>query len=148
MAAYMGQACMYVETAMRGYHVYLSKHKLKLGEILTTDLECDPEAIAKDKYAIKLMCEENEQIVGHIPKYLSKLCFKFLQGGGDLDAEVIGKRFNAGQGMGVEVPIELKFSGCKQYVERLRDKLVCALQKEGVETSRKPEIIMHGTQEK
>eukprot|EP00794_Sanderia_malayensis_P013637 gene13637-15063_t len=132
MAAYMGQACMYVETAMRGYHVYLSKHKLTLGEILTTDVECDSEAIAKDKYAIKLMCEENEQIVGHIPKY----------------AEVIGKRFNAGQGMGVEVPIELKFSGCKQYVERLRDKLVCALQKEGVETSRKPEIIMHGTQEK
>ncbi len=37
---------------------------------------------------------------------------------------MIGKRFNAGNGMGVEVPVELRFVGNKQYLERFRSKII------------------------
>ena len=55
--------------------------------------------------------------MGHILKYLSKLCFRFVLDGGDIDAEVIGKKFNAGNGMGVEVPVEWRFSGNKNILK-------------------------------
>ena len=48
---------------------------------------------------MKFMANE-DLTIGHIPKYLSALCFKFVDDGGDIDAEGIGKRFNAGHEMG------------------------------------------------
>ena len=70
-----------------------------------------------DKYAMKYYTSSEEHTVGHIPKYLSKFCFKFVLDGRDIDAEVIGKKFNAGNGMAVEVPVELRFSGNKNTLK-------------------------------
>ena len=66
---------------------------------------------------------------GHIPKYLSKLCFKFVLDGGDIDTELIGKKFNAGSRMGGEVPVQLRFVANKKYLERFRDKMETDLKK-------------------
>ena len=118
----------FLETVVRGYHAYLSTYKLTLGEILV--ITPDPDSVMHDKYVMKYTTKEEEHIVGHIPKHLSRLCFKFIEDGGELDAEVIGKRFNAGNGIGVEVPVELSFVGNKQYFEKFRSKMISAIRAE------------------
>eukprot|EP00795_Rhopilema_esculentum_P009982 gene9982-18605_t len=110
----------FLETVVRGYHAYLSTYKLTLGEILV--ITPDPDSVMHDKYVMKYTTMEEEHIVGHIPKHLSRLCFKFIEDGGELDAEVIGKMFNAGNGMGVEVPVESSSVGNKQYLEKFSPK--------------------------
>eukprot|EP00112_Aurelia_sp_Birch-Aquarium-sp1_P016954 Seg3886.3 transcript_id=Seg3886.3/GoldUCD/mRNA.D3Y31 product="hypothetical protein" protein_id=Seg3886.3/GoldUCD/D3Y31 len=115
----------FLETVVRGYHAYLSTYKLTLGEILV--ITPDPDAVMHDKYVMKYTTKEEER---HIPKHLSRHCFKCIEDGGELDAEVIGKRLNAGNGMGVEVPVELSFVGNKQYLERFRSKMISAIRAE------------------
>ena len=41
----------------------------------------------------------------------------------DLDGEIIGKRFNTRTGLGVEVPIELRFVGNQKYLQKLSLKI-------------------------
>ena len=43
-------------------------------------------ALVEDKYAIAII--SNDQTVGHVPKFLSKLCFLFLKHGATLTAKV------------------------------------------------------------
>lgn len=47
----------------------------------------------------------------------------FLSDGGEAEAEVIGCHFNAGAGMGLEVPIDIKFCGTFPYLWNLRKEL-------------------------
>ena len=83
-------------------------HRMTLGEVL--EVEPDAHAVEYDIHAVKFISNKEEHhTVGHIPKYLSELCFEFFEDGGDLEAEVIGKIFNGGKGTGVEVPVDLKF---------------------------------------
>ena len=49
-----------------------------------------PGALVQDKYAIAL--EQKNVIVGHIPKFLSKITYFYLKHGGDLLVKIIGKR--------------------------------------------------------
>lgn len=123
----MADYCMFLESVIRGYHVYLKDHTLTLGEILT--VESDPESVNPDKFGMKFISSE-EDTVGHIPKHISEICFCFVEDGGQIDAEVIGKRFNSGDGMGVEVPVEIRFVGNKQYLKKIRRKLQLAVQAE------------------
>ena len=109
------------------YHAYLAKYTLTLGEILT--VESDPECINHDKFVMKFSSSQ-EDTVGHVPRHLSEICFMFVEDGGQLDAEVIGKRFNAGGRMGIKVPIELRFTGNMQYLNKLKKKLAKAVQAE------------------
>ncbi len=76
------------------------------------------------------MSPAREKTDGHIPKHLSQLCFKFVDDGGELEAEVIGKRFNAGEGKEEEVPVELRSSGNKKYLQNLRRKLSSVIEVE------------------
>ena len=85
----MANYSMYLDAVIRGYYAYLHENTLTLGEILT--VENDAEAVQHDKFAMKFM-KPKGKTVGHIPKHLSKLCFKFVDDGGQLDAEVIGKK--------------------------------------------------------
>ena len=112
--------CLYVETVIRGYHSYLLNHELTLGEVCT--VESDPNGLVHHIYCMKLVAP-NGQTVGHVPKFMSKLCFLFTQDGGELDGEIIGKRFNAGTGLGVEVPIELRFVGNQKHLQKLSPKI-------------------------
>ncbi|CAH3022858.1 unnamed protein product, partial [Porites evermanni] len=47
-------------------------------------------------------------LVGHVPKELSRLFHKFLNDSGELEAECIGNRLNAGKGKGVEIPVDYR----------------------------------------
>lgn len=56
---------------------------------------------AREKYAVAVT-DESGQIVGHVPIEISRLFYKFIQDYGEVQAECIGDRFNAGQGEGLE----------------------------------------------
>ena len=63
-----------------------------------------PGALVQDKHAIAL--KQKDVIVGHIPKFLSKITYFYLKHGGDLLVEITGKRQYSGdlpQG-GMELP--------------------------------------------
>ena len=47
-----------------------------------------------------------------------------------MDGEVIGKKFNTGQGMGVEVPVELRFTGNQKYLTYLKKTIMKAARSE------------------
>ena len=57
---------------------------------MTAQYETRPGALVQDKYAIAL--KEKPMIVGHIPKFLSKITCFYLKHVGDLLVEKIGKR--------------------------------------------------------
>ena len=50
-----------------------------------------------DKYAVAVKNQDGN-LVGHVPKELSRLFHKFLNDFGELEAECIGNRLNAGKG--------------------------------------------------
>ena len=108
----------YGETSLRGYHVY-KDICLTLGEKLFCQEEPDNEY---DEFAVVVQ-NSDEETVGHLPIQISKLVHTFISDGGEAEAEVIGCRFNAGTGMGLEVPIDIKFSGTFPYLRSLRSKL-------------------------
>ena len=79
-----------VECCVRGHHVYQKEWEAEIGSKLTAQYETRPGALVQDKYAIVL--EQKDVIVGHIPKFLSKITYFYLKHGGDLLVEIIGKR--------------------------------------------------------
>ena len=92
-----------------------------MGEILT--IESDPENVSYDKFVMKFMSAE-EDTVEHIPQHLSEICSRFVEAGAKMDAEVIGKRFNSGDELGVQVPVKLRFVGNKKTIKELKKKVV------------------------
>ena len=79
-----------VECCVRGHHVYQKKWEAEIGSKLTAQYETRPGALVQDKYAIAL--KQKDVIVGHIPKFLSKITYFYLKHGGYLLVEIIGKR--------------------------------------------------------
>ena len=79
-----------VECCVRGHHVYQKEWEAEIGSKLTAQYETRPGALVQDKYAIAL--KQKDVIVGHIPKFLSKITYFYLKHGGDLLVEIIGKR--------------------------------------------------------
>ena len=62
----------------------------EIGNKFTAKYETRPGALVQDKYAIAL--KQKDVIIGHIPKFLSKITYFYLKHGGDLLVEIIGKR--------------------------------------------------------
>ena len=62
-----------VECCVRGHHVYQKEWEAEIGRKLTAQYETRPGALVQDKYAIAL--KQKGVIVGHIPKFLSKITF-------------------------------------------------------------------------
>ena len=75
-----------------------------------------------DKYAVAVK-DESGQIVGHVPTEISRPFSKRIRDYGEIEAECIGHRFNAGQGKGLEIPEDYKLIGNQQYLKRLVRKL-------------------------
>ena len=67
--------------------------------------------------------DESGQIVGHVPIEISRLFSKFIHDYGEVEAECIGHPFNAGQGKGLEIPVDYKLTGNQLYLKRLVRKL-------------------------
>lgn len=110
---------MYIEATVRGYHAYLDNASVRIGEILTSEMELDN---PHDKYAVAVKNQDGN-LVGHGPKELSRLFHEFLNDSGEREAECIGNRLNAGKGKGVEIPVDYRLVANDSYLVRLKRKL-------------------------
>lgn len=117
----------YVQASVRGYHAYFVDATVYIGEVM--DCEMEPEN-DHDRYAVAVR-NKDEKIVGHVPVELSKIFHKFLSQHGKIEAECIGSRFNAGQGKGLELPVDYRLVGNARYLRKLITKLQKKLEKEG-----------------
>ena len=66
-----------VQCCIRGYHTCQAQWNAEVGAKLNTASDTRPAALAEDKYAIAV--KHDEQTVGHVPKFLSKLTFFFFE---------------------------------------------------------------------
>ena len=108
-----------MESSIRGYNAYFKVSTVCVGDLMMCEIEEDN---AHDKYAVAVK-DESGQIVGHVPIEISRLFSKFICDYGEMEAECIGYRFNAGQGKGLEIPVDYKLIGNQLYLKRLVRKL-------------------------
>ena len=80
-----------------------------------------------DKYAAAIVAIDHfkrEEVVGHVPLFLSKTLNKFLRLPGSYACcKVTGTRINKGIGVGLEIPIEITFVGKEMATECLKKAL-------------------------
>ena len=111
------------ETQIKGHHVYKDIWAPELGEHL--EVQCEPENPV-DKYAVCLKTS-NGAIVGHLKKGKSgrfaKTIFYYLRSHpqANCTAKVTGKRFNLGDGEGLQVPCILQFTGERKFISVLKE---------------------------
>ena len=78
-----------------------------------------------DKYAVSVL--HDDRVVGHLKQGKSgrfaKTIFYFLRADIYSSCTVIGKAINLGDGEGMQVPCQLKFTGQEKYVEILQKEL-------------------------
>ena len=100
---------------IRSYRIYnWAQWTAEIGSILTSEPEKGPGTLVEDRYAIAII--SNNQTVGHVPKFLSKLTFFFLKHGVMLTVKVTGERrysFDLPQG-GMEIPAEFIYKSEKK----------------------------------
>eukprot|EP00112_Aurelia_sp_Birch-Aquarium-sp1_P022719 Seg650.6 transcript_id=Seg650.6/GoldUCD/mRNA.D3Y31 product="hypothetical protein" protein_id=Seg650.6/GoldUCD/D3Y31 len=109
---------MFVESSIRGYHAY-KEEEVFVGEIMI----CEPEEDnGYDEYAVSVE-KENSKMVGHVPIELSRVFCNFLKDYGEVEAECIGSRYNAGAGKGLELPVDYKLIGTYKYLIRVKKEI-------------------------
>ena len=116
---------------IRGYHIYnWAQWTAEIASILTSEPEKRPGALVEDRYAIAII--SNDQTVGHVSKFLSKLTFFFLKHRGTLTVKVTGERrysFDLAQG-GMEIPAEFIYkSEIKELSDQMKEKTLEELKK-------------------
>ena len=116
---------------IRGYHIYnWAQWTAEIRSILTSKPEKRPGVLVEDRYAISII--SNNQTVGHVPKFLSKLTFFFLKLGGTLTVNVTGERrysFDLAQG-GMEIPAEFIYkSEKKELSDQMKEKTLEEIKK-------------------
>ena len=102
---------------IRGYHVYQTIWEVRIGEVLTCCREANN---AKDRYAVCVL--KNDEIVGHLPKKVSKLFSLFIRRSGSITCEVTGSRqysHDLVQG-GLEIPCLVHFEGDQKELDKLK----------------------------
>ena len=111
------------ETEIKGHPVYKDIWAPELGEHL--EVQCEPENPV-DKYAVCLKTS-NGTIVGHLKKGKSgrfpKTIFNYLRRHPQINctAKVTGKRFNLGDGEGLQLPCILQFTGKRKFISILKE---------------------------
>ena len=110
-------------TQIKGHHVYKNIWTPELDEHL--EVQCEPENPV-DKYAICLKTG-NGATVGHLKKGKSgrfaKTIFYYLRSHPEAKctAKVTGKRFNLGDGEGLQVTCILQFTGQRTSISILKE---------------------------
>lgn len=107
-----------IESAIRGFHQY----KAVWSPILNEQLKVRQEAgNTKDLFAVYLHKYDDNQILGHVPKEISRLCWYFLQHDGEIVCTVSDNRRRSplAQG-GLEIPCKLTFTGKKNNIKKLK----------------------------
>lgn len=95
---------------IRGYHIYNEIWTAIVGE----ELICQREPTnPSDRYAVAVM--RSGQIIGHLPRKVSRACSIFIRRGGSITCVVTGgRRYSSDlpQG-GLEIPCKVKFTAKK-----------------------------------
>ena len=103
-----------LDSFVRGYHAYMDIWTPKFGDE-NLFLKSENEN-THDKFAVAILLEE--QIVGHVPKNLSKIFHQFMKiPNCTISCKVTGKRVNRGAGYGLEIPVQYRFFGAKKAIE-------------------------------
>ena len=103
---------MDVESVVRGHHVYKSLWTPVLDETLTVLPE---ENNIHDRHSVTVM--KDNEIVGHVPRELSRVQYHFLKHSGEVSCVITGRRK---YGVGLEVPCVYKMNGKPRLIERLK----------------------------
>ena len=116
-----------MESEIRGFHVYGSSWKPKIGDFLLTDREVSNE---DDKFAVAVYEQlgiDGKKIVGHLPMEFSRIAAYFIENGGEIACKVTGKRKHSkGPRGGMAIPCKLCWtSSNKRHVKKL-DALIAA----------------------
>ncbi len=109
------------DSEVRGHHIYKSTWTPVFGEILHTEHDImnsfDPFAVATTQHG---------QIVGHMPKEISRVSRFFLQHGGSITCEVTRPRKRSGNSdKGLVVPCTYKYAGKPKLIKRLIKVILC-----------------------
>ena len=102
----MAQERFFINSAVRGFHVYKDYWNPTIGETLLCDMQFGD---IHDPYVVAVV--RGVDIVGHIPRKLSSLCHFFSRNNGTISCQVTGSRcrsIDLPQG-GLEVPCMLTF---------------------------------------
>lgn len=113
-----------VESCVRGFHVYQDVWVPVIGETLPCRRETDN---SEDRYAVAYY--KSEEVVGHVPRKISRLCAAFLRRGGAMKGTVTGtRRYSSDleQG-GMEIPCKLTFTGPPTELQKVQKFFVSAL---------------------
>ena len=111
------------ETQIQGHHIYKDTWAPELGKHL--EVQCEPENPV-DKYAVCLKTS-NGTMAAHLKKGKSgcfaKTTFYYLRSHpqANCTAKVTGKRFNLGDGEGLQVPSILQFTGARKFISVLKE---------------------------
>ena len=79
-----------VECCVRGHHIYQFEWDAKIGKELNASQETRPAALVQDKYAMFLKI--NDVSFGHVPKFLSKICYFDQKHGETIIVRITGER--------------------------------------------------------
>ena len=104
-----------VESCVRGYHYYQNIWDPVIDEVLA----CAPH----DRYAVAVY--KDTQVVGHVARKISTVCYLFLRKGGAIFCVVTDTRrysYDLPQG-GMEIPCLLKFRGNSNILQKIKQLL-------------------------
>ena len=112
-----------INTFSRGYHDNMSVWMPQIGD---DSIFCWTELSNEYEYAVVIVAIDHfkrEEVVGHVPLFLSKkfLCFPGSYG----TCKVTGIKINRGIVVGLEIPIEITFLGKETVTEWLKKALYC-----------------------
>ena len=106
-----------VITAVRGYHVYQEVWSPIIGEAFTCQQENGNE---HDAYSVATIREDDE-VIGHLPREISRVSYFFLAHGGSISGIVTNKRRYCTQRGGMEIPCQLTFLGTRKNIRKLKN---------------------------
>ena len=98
------------ESVIRGHLIFKEIWTPHTGEILLVRKEAGN---VHNRHAVALL----KAVVGHVPREVSRIFWKYLDHGGTISCEVMGRRM---YGKDLEVPCVYKFLGNEKIVNEMR----------------------------
>ncbi len=109
-------AIFFLHSVIRGHHISKSFWRPVAGENVA--VACEP-SNPYDSHAVSV--NKGGNIIGHVPRNISRIIYSFLSQGGTIECEVVGPRK---YGTGLEVPCIYKQTGEEIIVIKTKKKLV------------------------
>lgn len=107
------------ESVLRGYHKYKEIWNPQVQDSFEVRIE---EGNRHDRYAVA--AQVNEEVVGHVPREISKIVYYFLRNNGSVCGTVIGRRKRSTKYMkGLEIPCIYEFKSTMKKTLKVKQLL-------------------------